>query len=178
MILVTLILGTGINFIHNWHMWQGAIGVISEKDYLKKYVWSYNIIDYANHNLPAGSKIVLWNWVIEGYYLNHDYLFGNPTDQGYINYTQYVDQKELLQDWRRKSITHIIWDKEAWPEDIQRAPHNESPLVQQYYALRFQMLNGGFLRLVYQNQETRFAAKTLGRGARSAEVALLEVIYP
>ena len=177
-VAITLGFGLVVNVIHNVKYLPVVTGLESRDSYLQRNVWSYDVMQYANHNLPPDARVLLWNWLIEGFYLERDYVFGNPAEQGYIDCRRYHSAEEALTDWRQKGITHIIWDKEALPETLDQAKYRETELVQAFYRVKTDLLAEGYLRSLYKHTENRLAAKTLERGARLVEVELLEVVYP
>ena len=106
-----------ISAIFNLGLWYGAnrgkipfaLGLETEKEFygrLNDYN-AYTIFDYANKNLPADSKILLFR-EFRGYLSNVDYVIGDPLTQKVVDYSKITNEGEMLNELKKAGITHIL----------------------------------------------------------------------
>jgi hypothetical protein len=88
----------------------GYISGIQTKDQFYGSLSDYNdhgVFEYLNKNLPTGSKILLFQ-TIQGYFSDHDYVWGSPSNQAYVNYREFTSDKDLYKRLKDIGITHIL----------------------------------------------------------------------
>lgn len=82
-------------------------GTPSRDRYLEKSLDHYEVYEFANKNLPAGSKVLLFR-EIRGYYLDVPYIWGDPVNQAEIVYGEPLTPESLKAQLDAKSVTHVI----------------------------------------------------------------------
>lgn len=102
--------------------------------YLERSLGIYRFCQMVNRDCPR-SKVLLFR-EIRGYYLDVDYMWGDPTNQGLIRYSEIRDSRQLGQELSRLGITHV-WINEGL------GMYRTSP---DYYTPRTMDLMGGLLR--------------------------------
>lgn len=88
-------------------MYNVALGGQSDRGFLMQ-IPVYEISEQANRKLPADARVLLM-WTSTGYYLDRDYVWGDPTDQGYIDYCAFRDPAAFAARLRELRITHVLF---------------------------------------------------------------------
>jgi len=77
------------------------------KRYLEKSLDYYEVYEFANRNLPPGSRVLLFR-EMRGYYLERDYLWGDPLNQSEILYHTMNSPRELGARLAELGVTHVV----------------------------------------------------------------------
>ena len=95
-----------------------VFGAQSRDDYLTQNLGGlYTVSQYINENLPKDAKIIMYQEV-RGYYIDRDYLWGNPEHHDMIPYDTFKTPDDLLNGLRKIGVTHILtWDSQMPPYD-------------------------------------------------------------
>lgn len=111
--LTVLVLGLAFHFVLSFaiHAKQipVAIGLVDEEAFIQQHVSHYAATQFIN-GLPGEPKILLFTEK-RGFYLEKEYVWGDPIDQGYLDYFSMQSPEGLYQDLNRKGITHLLMDK-------------------------------------------------------------------
>lgn len=83
-------------------------GQMSRDAWLDTQIDVMPLFRYANTQLPAGARILLLPYEDRTYYLDRDYIWGNPMSQRVIPFERFSTAAELAVGLRRMGITHII----------------------------------------------------------------------
>ena len=75
--------------------------------YLERTLPLYGNEQRINRTLPIDAKVLLFQ-EIRGAYLDRDYQWGDPVDQGLIRYRDLPDAAALLDQLQRFHITHVL----------------------------------------------------------------------
>ncbi|HAM34877.1 MAG TPA: hypothetical protein DCP85_02985 [Elusimicrobia bacterium] len=75
--------------------------------YLNRSLDHHRFFGRAEGVLPPGSRLLLFR-EIRGYYLNADYLWGDPNIQGVIAYARLADPEALRKRLEELGVTHIL----------------------------------------------------------------------
>lgn len=78
--------------------------------YLSKRLDHYKIYAAINRNVKEPAKILLFQ-ELRGYYLDVDYQWGDPMNQGMIQYAAIKNPNELRESLARHAITHVLINK-------------------------------------------------------------------
>ncbi|MFH1369208.1 MAG: glycosyltransferase family 39 protein [Elusimicrobiota bacterium] len=75
--------------------------------YLEKEMDNYRTYTYINRTLPPGSKVFLYR-ELRGYYLERNYLWGDPINQTEVVYGKYAKPAELKKRLDELDVTHVL----------------------------------------------------------------------
>ncbi|MGQ0645571.1 MAG: ArnT family glycosyltransferase [Elusimicrobiota bacterium] len=95
-----------------------VLGLMPQEEYLTRSLDVYPASRLINAALGPGDRVLLLN-NRKGFYIDRDYVWGNPADQAYVHYGGLRNLEDLLDRWRAKGITHVLIEGEqiAWPAD-------------------------------------------------------------
>lgn len=88
-------------------------GQISRDEWLDTQIDSMPLFRYANTQLPTDVRILLLPYENRTYYLDRNYLCGNPVLQRLIPFEQFSSAAELATTLRQMNVTHVI-DNPSW----------------------------------------------------------------
>jgi hypothetical protein len=100
-----------------WRKAQVSFGLDSPQTELARLdVYAPSV--WINGHLPPTAKILLLN-DIRGFYLDRDYLWGDPVNQAAVSYDGVSDLSSLLVRWRAVGVTHVLFREGGlfWPAD-------------------------------------------------------------
>lgn len=85
-----------------------AIGLEEKEEFLLRVVgpW-YEDSEFINLNLPNDSRILLFR-DNRGYYIDREYVWGDPLWQAYIDYSKFKNTGDLYKELKKLKITHIM----------------------------------------------------------------------
>jgi len=106
---LALILGLGISIIYNAKFLPVVSGFEDRNSFLTEHGYIYEPYIFVNEQLPETSKILVYNFWDMTYYLDVDYVIGNPLIQGLIDYSKFSSTEQLLQRLKELGITHIFF---------------------------------------------------------------------
>ncbi|MCK5241049.1 phospholipid carrier-dependent glycosyltransferase [bacterium] len=111
--------------VHRNSLEQGKVilGLESADAFLAKYLEIYPAGKYLNEHVAKNERVLLFK-DNRGFYLDVDYLWGDPLNQSLINYREHTSAEELYQGLRELGIRWILYR-----EDIQYAENYYSPRV-------------------------------------------------
>ncbi len=75
----------------------------------------YEMSEFINDTTPPEAKIALYGEP-RGYYLDRDYLWADPGHSGLIRYHEISDADDLVAEWRRLGVTHVVINALAFPD--------------------------------------------------------------
>lgn len=115
-----------------------AAGPVTRGDFLNGSLQEYDAIGYINAELPSSAKVLLL-WGNSGYYLDRDFVLGDPRWQGYVDYNEYRTPVELNAALRDMGITHILFisanlrgveELDKWTRDyLNLKPHEPTAIT-------------------------------------------------
>jgi len=88
---------TGLNFF---------LGLVDREEYLEKNQDNYRLYKRVNNDAAIDGRIVLFR-EIRGYYLEKDYIWGDPVNQGIISY---ISPEKTLYDLEKNGVKFIIYN--------------------------------------------------------------------
>ncbi len=95
-----------------------ALGLVDTHTYLSGSPL-YEMSEFINETTPPDAKIALYGEP-RGYYLDRDYLWADPGHSGLIRYQEISDADDLVAEWRRLGVTHVVINALVFP-DIHRS---------------------------------------------------------
>ncbi len=102
-----------------------ALGRTERQTYLARRFYMYPAYAFANSQLPPTSKLLIFP-EDRTYYLNREYLWGDPISQGIIEYADYAAPVDFLADLQVRGVTHVVLSHPAFDFFINWESHNES----------------------------------------------------
>jgi hypothetical protein len=85
-----------------------AIGVESDATYLMRTVpYDYPVWRYVNTYLPRDAKVVTLGET-RGFYLERDYMWGDPGQHTLFDYERYRSADELVDAYAKRGVTHVL----------------------------------------------------------------------
>jgi hypothetical protein len=82
--------------------------------YLNKSFEPFQVYDYANKNLPADARILIFR-EMRCYYLNKNFMWADPLNQSVIMYDKIPNEEALNKQLKALGITHIIVNENIYP---------------------------------------------------------------
>lgn len=82
--------------------------------YLSRKLDCYPAMAYVNAVLPANAKILLYREV-RGFYLNRDYVVGDPQNEVLIAYERFTTADGLRRHLRELGVTHVFYNSRWMP---------------------------------------------------------------
>lgn len=122
---LALILGLGVSIIYNSKFVPVVSGFEDRNTFLTEHGYIYEPYIFANQYLPETSKILVYNVWDMTYYLDVDYVIGNPLIQGLIDYSKLSSTEELIQRLAYLDITHIFLRGDQVNTNIQNELPND-----------------------------------------------------
>ena len=107
-------------FSFNLIVWAGgnakeipvALGMETADSYYSKNPGAiYTASKFINYNLPKDSKILLFRDT-RGYFLDREYVWGDPLLQVFIDYSKYSNEEDFYDDLKLLGVTHILVNNE------------------------------------------------------------------
>lgn len=97
---------------------QPVFGIVSRETYIKTFLDVYAAESYINETTPDDTKVVLFDEVL-GFYLNREYMWGNPNHHEIIPWRQFRVGKDMVKWFTDRGYTYamINW-KQANPDEI------------------------------------------------------------
>jgi hypothetical protein len=87
--------------------YRAAIGMESSNEFLTKYVDVYEAESWANKNLPSTARVVLFDET-RGFYLDRDYIWGNPGHHEMIPWKQFRKGNDMVRWFIAHGYTHLL----------------------------------------------------------------------
>ena len=153
-----------------------SLGLQSRDAFLDEYGCIQEPYRYANAHLPPGSRVMVVGVWDLFYYLDVDYLNGNPLSQGYIDYSTINSEGELLARLQAEGVTYLLlrtWgamgppDRGALPRAL---PQRAEAL---YYRLAYDCG-----KEIASFPYTMPASRTLGTVENESILRIFELRYP
>lgn len=89
-----------------------SLGLQSQNDfYLKNIGPIYKASKFINSNLPDSSRILLFR-DNRGYFIDKQYVLGDPLLQSYIDYSKFKNEQDMYNELKHLGITHILTNNE------------------------------------------------------------------
>jgi hypothetical protein len=88
--------------------WQVSLGLVSRTGYLEQHCESFRFAQYVNAETPPDAKIALYSEP-RGFYLDREYLWAEAGHSTLIDYGGIHSGDDLLREFRRLGITHILY---------------------------------------------------------------------
>jgi hypothetical protein len=88
-----------------WEQVQTIMGRISSAAFITRYLEHYPACQYLNQHQSAGERVLLFG-ENRGFYLDRDYVWGDPVLQQIVDYRSLTTPEALL---RRLQDLHIRW---------------------------------------------------------------------
>ena len=85
-----------------------VLGTISRQQYLESALEPFPAIDYLNRHTPPGAKLISYGEP-RLFYLERDYLWGDPVYHRMIIYDTMREPANLLAAYNRLGITHVLY---------------------------------------------------------------------
>ncbi|MBT7861090.1 MAG: phospholipid carrier-dependent glycosyltransferase [Gemmatimonadetes bacterium] len=145
---VVFVLSVCLNVAWQYHLFTPVRDVVFGREtwgqFLRDKEYNYGVYDYANTNLPAGSKVLLQG-MVRGFYLDAPYLWDHP-HQAVLNYGDHPTQEGLLEALKKLGVTHVA-------RVIRVSPSRHAMGYPQYFLDPFhESFRQQFLKLVYRDQ--------------------------
>lgn len=160
-VLAYLPLGLVTSIVFNSQFVPVVFGSQSRGEFLAQRVYYFKDIEWLNENLPDDSKL-LYMPLQAFYYLDRNYMVAHANYQGFFDYDQYSSTSEFLADLCAHGVTHIFWTS---GEEAQPA------------TLVTQLVEEGWLRDIYHNQQAREILSRTFRQERFQDVAIYLIEY-
>jgi hypothetical protein len=99
---------------------------------------------YINENTPATSRIGILTsfWIrADGYYLDRDFLYLNPSEQNLYDFTVLRDNRAIKESLKKLGITHIVLDSLILEQFSSTSPWSKIPGFPQFAAGVFALRN-------------------------------------
>ena len=109
--------------------WLYINGDVSREKLLTQMVRTLPTTQYINHNLPENARVLLLPFETRGYYLDRDYMWGNPFAQRMIRFEQFNSPEDLADYLRFLGITHILENPEWMNIDIPTWEHDRQLML-------------------------------------------------
>jgi hypothetical protein len=103
-------------------------GDVSREQWIDQHVDIAPLLRYANRTLPDDARVLLVPYETRGYYLEHDYVWGNPVSQRIIPFERFASAAELAAFLREMGITHVIDSPIYTYDDLRYAQQTEALL--------------------------------------------------
>jgi len=84
-----------------------VFGWESRDAYLARSLETYPMLQYINKNLPRDARLITYGEP-RGFYLDRDYLWGEPDHHRLIDYENCASPEDLIERYQRLGITHIL----------------------------------------------------------------------
>ena len=95
-----------------------ALGFESQDAYLSSKLDTYRAISYINKNTAVDSKVILYGDT-RGFYLERDYMWGDPGHNALIPYADLSDAEGLIEFLSELGVTHALLNDRYFGADGQ-----------------------------------------------------------
>lgn len=95
-----------------------ALGLEPQESYLRQRLPIYPAIEYLNRFTPPSARVVMYDEV-RGFYLQRDYIWGNPGHHTLIPYGEFQSADDLLSFLRSRGYTHLLLNRQFWVPNSQ-----------------------------------------------------------
>ncbi len=161
-IAATLLFNSAALLGTNYDKIPVALNLVSRDSYLSGHSPTYGLFQFANENLPAGSRLCLYG-ESRGYYSDNNYIWCNPSLQSYVDFYRMNSSQQLAHRLKELNITHVVYDRTAESDVAYYAgrnlPHaagvfmNGNRIMHEFLSERATLLfsndNGAVYRLTY-----------------------------
>jgi hypothetical protein len=95
-------------------------GVTTAEEYLSDSLDVYDAESFINSELPQNARVVLFDET-RGFYLNREYIWGNPQHHAMIPWSTFHNGAEMVDWFAKNGYTHFLvnW-KFAGPDDLHK----------------------------------------------------------
>jgi len=101
------------------------------QNYLSKTLDNYDTCGFINRNTAKDSKILLFR-EFRSYYLEREYMIGDPLMQDEIRYDEMKNTDELAAAFRKYGITHILVNFNMYPPSSYYYDQHINDLMQKF----------------------------------------------
>jgi 4-amino-4-deoxy-L-arabinose transferase-like glycosyltransferase len=84
-----------------------AVGIEPSDQYLSRTLDVYDAQEYANEFLPTNARVVFFDEV-RGFYLNREYMWGNPGHHEMTPWSSIRDGKDMVSYFAKEGFTHVL----------------------------------------------------------------------
>lgn len=91
-----------------------VIGRKSREAYLREHFYLTDVLYFANEQLPSGSAILAFNEV-RGYLSRHEFIWGPPSLQGYVDYEQLKTRDALRRRLKEIGAEYVLINDTEYP---------------------------------------------------------------
>lgn len=102
----TMCAGVGLANVN----FRPAIGLQTKDDFLTENLDCYEAEQYINKNLPSNARVILFDEV-RGFYLDRDYIWGNPNHHEMIPWASFKTGVEMVKWLKDDGYTHLLWNR-------------------------------------------------------------------
>lgn len=111
---VWTVLALGLMALYVIPQIPAALGVVDADAYLSGMPL-YEVSQFINRATPPDAKIALYGEP-RGYYLDRDYLWADPGHSALIKYEAVHEARDLVAEWRRLGVTHVVINPAQFPD--------------------------------------------------------------
>jgi len=90
--------------------YEPVFGMQTQPGFLSRMLDVYEAEKFINENTPQTARIVLFDEV-RGFYLDRDYMWGNPNHHELIPWKSFKSGKEMVQWFRANGFTYVLWNR-------------------------------------------------------------------
>lgn len=101
--------------------WWAGLGIVGRSEYLSRNSECYRVSEWVNKLTPPRAKIALYSEP-RGFYLDRDYLWADPGHSRLIDYDNVLSGDDLLGEFGRLGITHILYRQLPGASEVFDAP--------------------------------------------------------
>jgi len=106
-----------------------VLGTRTREEFLDK-IDVMNVFRYINQELPNDALVLLLPYETRGYYLEREYIWGNPISQRIIKFEQFDSASELRQELEEMGVSHIV-DNPHWTfESLRYWEHDRNLMIE------------------------------------------------
>lgn len=103
-------------------------GEVTREQWIDRHVNIAPLLRVANRSLPDDARVLLVPYETRGYYLERDYVWGNPVSQRIIPFERFDSAHELADFLRAMGITHVLDSPTYTYDDLRYAQQTEALL--------------------------------------------------
>ncbi|MCX7967150.1 MAG: glycosyltransferase family 39 protein [Armatimonadetes bacterium] len=93
-----------------------AVGLVTNEDFLRTVEPTYRVAEFANRALPRKAVIATYGFPL-GYYFERKYFWADEGHNLLIRYKDLRGVEDLLAEWRRLGVTHVVIDWRFAPKE-------------------------------------------------------------
>lgn len=103
-------------------LWQAvpllpvAVGLVPSEDFLRETTPVYRVAEFVNSALPRDAFIATYGEPL-GYYFDRRYFWADSGHNRLIRYERLQGADDLLREWQRLGVTHVIINWRYVPKD-------------------------------------------------------------